>query len=138
MRCAALIAGLILLAGVGMGMIGARLLNAQQWPGKPSVLLKRDLAGIEGKEGVVLLVELPPGAAAGKHSHAAHEFAFGLEGSATLEVEGQPPVALKAGAASYQPPRQVHDVRNASGTAPYKALIFLIAEKGEPLTVPAK
>lgn len=138
MKPAKLLYGLSLAAGIAVGAIGADLLNAQQWPGKPTVLLKTDLAGIEGKEGIILLVELPPGEAVGKHYHAAHELAYGLEGSAILEVDGSPPVDLKAGRGSYQPPNQVHNVKNASQTVPFKAVIILIAEKGQPLTVPVK
>ena len=49
-----------------------------------------------------------------------------------LEVEGKPPVTMKQGDASHLSPREVHDVKNASATAPMKALIFQILKKVNP------
>ncbi len=138
MRRATLIISLTLAVGIAGGVIGNQVLHAQQEPIKFTTLLKTDLAGIEGKEGLIVLVELAPGAASGKHTHPAHELAYTLEGSATLEVEGKPPVSMKAGGTSYQPPGQVHEVKNASQTAPFKALLVFISDKGQPLTIPVK
>jgi hypothetical protein len=42
--------GLTLATGIAVGMIGNQLLSAQHEPVKREVLLKTDLAGIEGKE----------------------------------------------------------------------------------------
>lgn len=138
MRQTALMLSLTLAVGITAGVIGNQVLHAQQEPIKFTTLLKTNLAGIEGKEAYVILVELAPGAASGKHTHPAHELAYTLEGSATLEMEGKPPVSLKTGGTSYQPPGQVHEVKNASQTAPFKALLVFVAEKGQPLTVPTK
>lgn len=134
----ALVLGLTLAAGVAAGVIGAQLLNAQQEASKRTLLLKADLVGMAGKEAQVLLVELAPGAAAGKHYHPGHELGYVLEGSFTFEVEGKPPVTLEQGGILYVPPRQVHNPKNASKTAPAKALVFAIAEKGQPAAVPVK
>lgn len=134
----ALVLGLTLAAGVAAGVIGAQLLNAQQEASKRTLLLKADLVGMAGKEAQVLLVELAPGAAAGKHYHPGHELGYVLEGSFTFEVEGKPPVTLEQGGTLYVPPRQVHNPKNASKTAPAKALVFAIAEKGQPAAVPVK
>jgi quercetin dioxygenase-like cupin family protein len=62
-------------------------------------------------------------------------------GSVTLEVEGKPPVTLKAGEAFTTSAGEVHNVKNANKTAPVKALAFYVAKKGarmEDLAVPAK
>ena len=61
------------------------------------------------------------------------ELFYVLEGSMLLEVEGKPPVTMKQGEASHLPPKEVHDVKNASTTTPMKALIFQIPDKGQPL-----
>ena len=116
-----------------MGLIGNRVLNAQQQSAKRTELLRIDLPGIEGKEGIVYIAELAPGAAAGKHYHPGSELFYVLEGSMILEVEGKPAVTMKQGEASHLPPKEVHDVKNASTTTPMKALIFQIPDKGQPL-----
>jgi quercetin dioxygenase-like cupin family protein len=127
-----------LIVGIVVGLMGDQCLHAQQQSAKRTELLRTDLPGIEGKEGIVYIAELAPGAAAGKHSHPGSELFYVLEGSMILEVEGKPPVAMKQGDASHMPPRQVHDVKNASATAAMKALIFQIPEKGQPLVTPVQ
>ncbi|HZY30715.1 MAG TPA: cupin domain-containing protein [Candidatus Methylomirabilis sp.] len=136
MKRTVLLLGLTLAAGVMAGVIGAKTLNAQQELVKATVLLKTDLTGVEGKEGLVVLVEHAPGANSGKHYHPGHEFAYILEGSAILEQEGKPPVRLQAGNIIYYPPKEVHEGKNASTTAPLKVLVFQVNEKGQPFLVP--
>ena len=138
MRRTALMLGLTLAAGITVGMVANQLLHADQEPVKRTVLLKTDLAGIDGKEGIVVLAEIAPSATTGKHYHPAHEFAYVLEGSLTLEVQGKPPVTLKPGGINHQPPRQVHEGKNPSRTDPVKILAFYLSEKGQPLTSPVK
>ena len=64
-----------------------------------------------------------PGASAGRHYHDGHEVGFVLEGTAILEVEGQPPIELKPGdhyhidASKHIGASKPHDVRN-TGAAP--------------------
>jgi len=138
MRRTALVLGLTLAVGIAVGTIGNRLLRAQHEPVNRQVLLQTDLAGIDGKEGIVVIAEIAPGATTGKHNHPAHEFAYVLEGSLTLEVQGKPPVTLKPGGIIHQPPRQVHEGKNTSKTDPVKILAFYLSEKGQPLTSPVK
>lgn len=138
MKRMAFILGMTLAVGVTLGAIGNRLLNAGHAPVNVSELLKTDLAGNSGKEGSIFLAELAPGAAVGKHYHPGDAFAYILEGSMTLEIAGKPPVTLKPGDTGYVLPKQVHDDKNASQTAPLKFLVFHVAEKGQPLAVPAQ
>jgi quercetin dioxygenase-like cupin family protein len=129
---------LTLAVGIVAGALGTQILNAQQEPFKRTVLLKTALTGLEGKESVVVLVELAPGASAGKHYHPGHEVNYALEGTGILEVEGTPPVTLKPGVTNHIQPKQVHNVTNTSATDPLKLVAFFIAEKGQPLAVPVK
>ncbi len=138
MRRTAFILGVTLAVGIAAGIIADQVLNAQQEPVKTKVLLKTDLAGIAGKEAIVVLVEHAPGTKAGKHYHPGHEFAYILRGSVVLEPEGKPPVTIHAGEVVYFPPNQVHDATNPSKTAPLKVLVFQINEKGQPFLVPVK
>jgi quercetin dioxygenase-like cupin family protein len=89
---------------------------------------------VEGKEAVIVVAEIAPGATTGKHWHVGQEFAYVLEGSLRLLADGKPAVTLMPGEAIQQPPRQVHEGLNTSTTAPVKVLAFYVAEKGQPLT----
>ena len=127
--------GVALAAAVAVA--GALALHAQQPPAvKRNIVFKQDMT-IPGHEGVMALVELPPGAAEGRHTHPAEVFAFLLEGSILLENEGSPNVTLKAGDVFHVLPGKVHQATNAGpGTA--KLAVVFVAEKGKPLTTPAK
>lgn len=127
-----------LVVGIAVGMIGNQVLNAQQEPVRRTVLLKTDLAGIEGKEAVVLTVELAPEAPVRKHYHPGHELAYMLEGAISLEVEGKPPATFKVGETFHIPAKIVHGGKNASTTAPAKVLVFGLFEKGQPDTTPVQ
>lgn len=129
---------LVLAAGIALGVIVSHVFNAQQAPAKTPVLLKTDLSGMEGKEGVILLSEVAPGEVGRKHYHPGHQFGYVLEGSMVMEIEGKPPVTYKPGETFYVPPNQVHYAKNVSTTAPVKVLGFSIVDKGQPLAVPVK
>jgi quercetin dioxygenase-like cupin family protein len=138
MKRTILILALGLAVGIVVGTIGSQVLSAQQDVLKRTVLLRHDLVGMEGKEGMVIMAEAAPGVSAGKHYHPGHELAYVLEGSGTFEMEGKAPITLKAGDTLYVPPKVAHDAKNTSATAPLKILVFFIAEKGQPLAVEAK
>ena len=124
--------------GIAIGRIVSQVLNAQQQAVKSAVLLKAELVGMEGKEGVIVSSEVAPGELGKKHYHPGHQFGYILEGSMIMEVEGKPAVTYKPGDTFYLAPRQVHYASNVSTTAPVKVLGFGIAEKGQPLAVPVK
>jgi quercetin dioxygenase-like cupin family protein len=130
--------GLTLAIGIFLGVLGDRFLSAQQPSIKRTELLKNAIEGMEGKEGVMYVAELAPGAMAGKHFHPGPEFAYILEGSLTLEHEGQAPKTFKAGEAFHNPAKIVHDAKNMSTSGPTKVLVFLLSEKGQPLATPVK
>ena len=141
--------GLAMLAGLAIGAVTATGLiaqgnppsataSAQQEPVKRTVLFKGDLEGIEGKEAIVFVAELAPGAVGAKHYHPGSEFFYVLEGTLVHEPEGGPAHAMKAGEFGSNPYRGVHTVKNPSTTERAKAVDFLIADKGQPLVVPVK
>jgi quercetin dioxygenase-like cupin family protein len=105
---------------------------------KVTPLVTRDLSGIEGKEGTMLVVEYAPGAASSPHRHNAHTFVYVLEGSVVMAVKGGQEVTLEPGQTFYEAPGDVHTVsRNASATRAARILVFFVKEKGAPTTVPA-
>jgi len=127
--------------GIAVGVIGTQVLAGKEELAQGKELQRAALAGAKGKEVVLVLREMPPGKESGKHSQSGTEVAYVLEGSMTLEVQGKPPVTLKAGDSFKTEPRQVHNVKNASATAPGKALVFYVVEKGKALSdfsTPAK
>jgi quercetin dioxygenase-like cupin family protein len=138
MRRTAVLVSVTLAIGITLGVLGDRILSAQQQPIKRTELLKTDVAGMEGKEGIVYVAELAPGAVAGKHFHPGPEFGYILEGSLVLEPQGKPAMTLKAGEAFHNPSKAVHDAKNASTTAPAKVLVVLLGEKGQPLATPVQ
>ena len=117
------------------GIAGIGALTAQSAPAvKRTILMKQD-STVPGREAVMVLVELPPGSAEGKHTHPADVFAYVLEGTPTLESDGQPPRTMKAGDVFTIAPGQVHEGTN-KGSAPAKLSVVFFAEKGKPLTSP--
>lgn len=121
-----------------LSMLVAGTAMAQNTP-PPVVtsLFTQDLADYPGKQGVMLLVEYPPGSGDPVHRHDAHGFVFVLEGSIVMGVKGSKPVTLKAGQVFYEGPHDIHNVgRNASSTERARFLVFLIKEAAKPLLVP--
>ena len=120
--------------GIAVGVIGTQVLAGKEELAQGKELQRAAVAGAKGKEVVLVLREMPPGKESGKHSQSGTEVAYVLEGSMTLEVQGKSPVTLKAGDSFQTGPRQVHNVKNASATAPGKALVFYVVEKGKALS----
>jgi quercetin dioxygenase-like cupin family protein len=131
----------LLMVGIAVGVLGHRMLSAQEQLRKGTILQRAELTGVKGKDAILVLRDLPPGAESGKHMQSGNEIVYILEGSVILEMQGKPPVTLKAGEAFQTKPGEVHNVKNASPTAPGKALAFYVAKKGAPLadiSIPVK
>jgi quercetin dioxygenase-like cupin family protein len=102
-------------------------------------LLSKDLTDFPGKEGLMIMVEYPPGSSDPVHRHNAHAFVYVLEGSVVMQVKGGKETTLTPGQTFYEGPDDVHVVgRNASSTKPAKFLVFLVKDKGAPVLVPVK
>ena len=106
---------------------------------KVTPLFSKDLKESPGKEGLMMIVEYPPGNADPIHRHNAHGFIYVLEGTVVMQVKGGKQVTLTSGQTFYEGPEDVHVVgRNASSTQPAKLLVFLVKDKGAPVLVPAE
>lgn len=122
---------------VGAAAIGAgldRLALAQQPGIKRTILLRTDEPGSTTHEAVLGIAEIAPGAMAGRHRHPGIEIGYVLEGSVTLEHEGEPAKTLKPGD-SFKNEPGLHNARN-TGTTPVKILAIYLVEKGKPLAEP--
>jgi quercetin dioxygenase-like cupin family protein len=122
MALAALIAGTVL---------APRGVSAQQ-PGVQRTDLQRHDLSVPGREAVQVRVDLAPGVAFGKHTHPGEEIIYVLEGSLEYQIEGKPPVTLKAGDVLFIPAGTVHSARNV-GSVTGSELATYIVEKGKPL-----
>jgi len=111
--------------------------RAQQAPSvKRAVLQKHDLRA-PGEEGVMAFVEIPVGGREGRHTHPAEAFGYVLEGTIILDADGAPSTIYKAGDSFFIAPGQVHEAIN-NGSTPAKLVAVFVADKGKPLTTPAK
>jgi quercetin dioxygenase-like cupin family protein len=133
--------GLALSVVVVLCVLGTDAANAQDNLKGGVIVQRTDLKGAPGWEAILVERTLPPGVESGKHTQGGNEIVYIQEGAVIFEAQGKPAVTLKPGQAFTTVAGEVHNVKNASSTAPAKALAFYIAKKGaklEDLSVPAK
>jgi quercetin dioxygenase-like cupin family protein len=133
--------GITMALGAALGLLGSRTLSAQEGLKSGKVLQRADVVGAKGMEAILVLRTVPPGGQSGNHTQSGTEIVYILKGSAIFEAQGKPPRTLKAGEAFSTVAGEVHNVKNASASAPAEALAFYIAKKGarlEELSLPAK
>jgi quercetin dioxygenase-like cupin family protein len=141
MKRITLLVGVALAVGMMLGVAGSRMLRAQENLRGGKILQRTDLKTVPGWEALLVERPLPPGAESGKHTQAGGEIVYIEEGSVIFEAQGKAPVTLKPGEAFATTAGEVHNVKNASTSAPAKALAFYVAKKGarlEDLATPAK
>ena len=133
MKTTRIMALAVLIAGGGLALHAAR---AQQTGIKRTDVQRHDL-GVPGREVVQVRVDFAPGVAFGRHSHPGEEIAYVLEGTLEYEVEGKPPVTLKAGEVLFIPAGTIHAAKNV-GSGNGAELATYVVEKGKPLVVLAE
>jgi len=133
MKAMRLMPVMALIVGSGLAM---QVAPAQQ-PGVKRTDLQRHDLGAPGREVIQARVELAPGVAFGKHWHPGEEIIYVLEGALEYQVEGRPPVTLRAGDVLFIPARTIHAARNV-GRVNGAELATYVVEKGKPLVVTVK
>ena len=128
-----IIAVALLIAGTGLVL---NLAQAQQ-PGIKRTDLQRHDLSVPGREVVQVRVDFAPGAAFPRHTHPGEEIINVLEGSLEYEVDGKPPVTLKAGDVLFIPAGTIHAVKNV-GSGNAAELATYVVEKGKSLVVVVK
>jgi quercetin dioxygenase-like cupin family protein len=111
------------------------MVRAQQTGIRRIDLQRHDLS-VSGREVVQVRVEFNPGTAFGRHSHPGEEIVNVLEGSLEYQIEGKPPVTLKAGDVLFVPAGTIHAARNVGRTNGAELATYIV-EKGKPLVVMA-
>jgi quercetin dioxygenase-like cupin family protein len=141
MKRVGFLVGMAVAVAVVLGFTGIRTLSGQEGLKSGTILQRTDLKAAPGWEAILVQREVPAGGESGKHTQAGSEIVYIQEGSVILEAQGKPALTVKAGEAFTTSAGEVHNVKNASKTAPVKALAFYVAKKGarlEDLAVPAK
>jgi quercetin dioxygenase-like cupin family protein len=133
MRAARVLTDLALIVGGGLALLAA---PARQ-PGVRRTDLQRHDLGVPGREVVQVRVVLDPGAAFGRHWHPGEEIIYVLDGALEYDVEGRPPITLRAGDVLFVPARTIHAARTV-GRGIGAELATYVVEKGQPLVVTVK
>jgi quercetin dioxygenase-like cupin family protein len=127
MKTTRILALAVLIVGSGFA-----LHVAQAQPGVTRTELQRHDLSASGREVVQVRVDLAPGVAFPPHSHPGEEIIYVIEGTWEYQVEGKPPVTLKAGEVLFIPHGTIHSAKNV-GTGNAAELATYIVEKGKPL-----
>lgn len=107
-------------------------------PKKSNVLLTDPLPALDGKEVVMLTVDVPPGGASPPHRHNGHVYVYMLQGSMLMKTREGPETTITAGQHFVERPQDTHMVsRNPSTTVPARFLVVMIKERGAPISVAA-
>jgi quercetin dioxygenase-like cupin family protein len=105
---------------------------AQQPPIKRTVLRSIDFPA--GYTTVTAIVEIAPGACAGRHTHPGVDSGYVIRGDFVLKVDAKPEQTFKAGDSFETQPLMPHDACSVSGT---KLVDTWVIERGKPLASPA-
>jgi quercetin dioxygenase-like cupin family protein len=109
---------------------------AQQAGIKRTDLQRHDLSA-PGREAVQVRVDFEPGAAFGRHTHPGEEIIYVLEGALEYQVDGKPPMTLKAGDVLFIPAGTIHAAKNV-GSVTASELATYVVEKDKPLVTLVK
>ena len=91
---------------------------------------------IEGKEGRILTVEIPPGVHAPVHRHPGWQFVYVLEGNVVHQMEGEEAREYEPSQVWYEARDRLHqNIGNPSPDIWTKLLVFYLTEPGQPVLV---
>jgi quercetin dioxygenase-like cupin family protein len=116
-----------------IALVISNSVQSQQTGIRRTELQRRDLS-LAGREAIQVRIDFDAGTTFGKHSHPGEEIIYVIEGSLEYQVEGKPPVTLKAGEVLFIPAGTVHSAKNV-GTTNAAELATYIVEKGKQLVV---
>ena len=131
-----LIPGIALLAGLAAGSPAwAQQHGAASNIAKPNMVLQQVVEGLpmDDKQTVrIMTATFKPGDKTVYHTHRFPVTVYVLEGAFTLELEGRPPLTVKAGEAMVEPPKVPMTGYNRSATEPTKVVIFYVSANDTP------
>jgi quercetin dioxygenase-like cupin family protein len=103
-----------------------------QLAGTRRIDLQRHDLSAPGREVIQARVEIDPGVTSPRHTHPGEEIIYVIEGLLEYQIEGKPPVTLKAGEVLFIPAGTIHAAKNV-GTGNAAELATYVVEKGKPL-----
>lgn len=124
----------VLAAAAGLVVAGALMHVALAQPGIKRTDVQRNDLSVPGREVFQVLVEFAQGVSFPRHAHPGEEIAYVIEGVLEYQLDGRPPVTLRAGDALFIPTGVAHAVKNV-GSGDAKELATYILEKGKPTLV---
>lgn len=133
MKRTRVMAAAVLLAA---GTLLLQVAQAQQPGIKRTDLMRHDLSA-PGREVIQVLVDFGPGVVAPRHSHPGEEIVYVVEGVLEYQLDGRPPVTLKAGEVLFIPAGGIHAVKNVGGSKGAELATYIV-ERGKPLLTVAK
>lgn len=107
-----------------------------QFAGASRKDLQRHDLSAPGREVIQAEVGLKPGVKAPRHSHPGEEVIYVLKGQIEYQLDGQPPVIVKAGQVLFIPAGVIHSAKN-TGKGEAIELATYIVEKGKQVVVVA-
>ena len=119
--------------------IGLPLVAQGQGAARPELVLKEAVSGMpkgEKQEVRVLTANFRPGDKTVFHTHRFPVTVFILEGAFTLELDGRPPIVVKAGEAFVEPPNVRMTGFNRSSTEALRLVIFYTSDPDTPFLDP--
>ena len=131
-----LVRGIALLAGFGAGDPASAQQHGAAAPNiaRPNMVLQQVVEGLptDDEQTVrVMTATFKPGDKTVYHSHRFPVTVYVLEGAFTLELEGRPPLTVKAGEAMVEPPKVPMTGYNRSATET-KVVIFYVSTNDTP------
>jgi quercetin dioxygenase-like cupin family protein len=121
--------------GLGASVMGFAASAQESGLAKPNPVLREIVEGMprSGKQEVrVFTATFRPGDKTPFHTHRFPVTVYVLEGAFTLELEGRPPIVLKAGEAMVEPPHVKMTGYNRSAAEPLKVLIVYVSDPDTP------
>ena len=132
-----LLPGLALLLGLAAAYPALAQQHGAAGPGiaKPNMVLQQVVEGLpkDDKQTVrVMTATFKPGDKTVYHTHRFPVTVYVLEGAFTLELDGRPPLTVKAGEALVEPPKVPMTGYNRSATEETKVVIFYVSANDTP------
>jgi quercetin dioxygenase-like cupin family protein len=130
---------LVLMIAMVAGAIGVLRARAQETKdvyvptGNVKTLVEKPIHGVDGKHVTILHGAFPAGWVGGRHYHSGPVYVYVLEGSFTVDEQGQPRRTFMAGQLYEEPIGTPMQARNISTSEQLRILLFQVHGEGEPL-----
>lgn len=123
-----------------MAMLCGATIAQESGTARPNLIHRELVTGMpqgERQEVRVITAHFKPGDKTVFHTHRFPVTVYVLEGTFTLEMDGRPPVTVKAGEALVEPPHIKMTGFNRSAAEPLKVVVFYVSDPDTPFLDPA-